>query len=223
MSSFVLNSVGIPDLSMILKGLLAGFIAAAPMGPSGVLVVGRTLNNGRRYGLLTGLGISLSDAVYIVCSSIGISFLMEMISNQQTSSLFSIIGCCLLMAFGVFTIRNNPLKKLRSPNGPKKSSLPYAFLSGFLVAIVNPMVIVIYITLFAYFHLALGELSPELKIQGYLSVFAGDVLWWLFISFLIDKLRNRFDLRGIWIINRILGGLLIVAAVVWLVLTLMRI
>jgi hypothetical protein len=35
------------------------------------------------------------------------------------------------------------------------------------------------------------------------------------LSTLINKLRNRFDLRGLWMINRVLGTILIVAAVAW--------
>ncbi len=206
---------------VILKGLAVGFLAAAPTGPSGVLVIERTLDKGRSYGLLTGFGISTSDIVYIICSSIGLSFLIDVINNQEASRVCCIIGCALLFAFGIFTVRNNPLKKLRTPQ-KKAPSLPYAYFSGFLVAIVNPMVIVIYISLFAYFHIALSELCGGIKAIGYISVACGDVLWWLFITFLIDKLRNRFDLRGIWVINRILGSLLIAAAVVWLVLTLVK-
>ena len=42
------------------------------------------------------------------------------------------------------------------------------------------------------------------------------------LSTLINKLRNRFDLRGLWMINRILGTILIVAAVAWLTMILIK-
>lgn len=212
----MMNMTGCIGPLLMLEGLLAGFVAAAPTGPSGVLVIERTLDKGRRYGFFTGLGISFSDAVYIVCSSIGLTFLMDLVNDRRTYVICSIVGCCLLMAFGIFTVRNNPLKKLRTPKADKPS-LAYASLSGFLVAIVNPMVIVIYITLFAYFHMDIGGMEPWQMSQCYLAVYAGDLLWWVFISFLIDKLRNRFDLKGIWVINRIFGSVLIVAAVTWLI------
>jgi hypothetical protein len=32
------------------------------------------------------------------------------------------------------------------------------------------------------------------------------MLWWLFITYVVNKLRKRFDVRGIWIINRVIGG-----------------
>lgn len=207
-------------LSIILKGLLIGFLAAAPTGPSGILVIESTLNRGRRHGLLTGLGVSTSDAIYIVCSSIGISFIMDFVSNPETSFLCSIVGSVLLFVFGLFTIRNNPLAKRRSPGQDSHSAR--AYLSGFMVAVVNPTVVFIYISLFAYFCLALSELTGLVKVAGYLSVFAGDVLWWLFITRFINRLRNRFDLKGIWVINRILGSILMAAALIWLVVSLVK-
>lgn len=42
-------------LELILKGLLIGIIASAPMGPVGILCIQRTLNKGRWYGLLQAL------------------------------------------------------------------------------------------------------------------------------------------------------------------------
>src|SRR3712207_9128058 len=41
-------------IDLILKGILIGIIASAPMGPVGVLCVQRTLNKGRWYGFVTG-------------------------------------------------------------------------------------------------------------------------------------------------------------------------
>lgn len=222
MTGLVLSSIIRPWITVILKGLLIGFLAAAPTGPSGVLVISRTLDKGRTYGWLTGLGVSVSDTVYIICSGIGLSFLVDLINNPSTSSTCCLIGCGLLLGFGIYTVKNNPLKKLRSPQD-SRPSLTYACFSGFLVAIVNPTVIVIYISLFAYFHLTLSELDIVYKYVGYLSVVAGDVLWWTFITFLINKIRNRFDLKGIWVINRILGTVLIAASVVWLIFTLVKI
>ena len=96
MTGLVLSSIQ-PWLAIILKGLLIGFIAAAPTGPSGVLVISRTLDKGRTYGWMTGLGVALSDTIYILCSSIGLSFLVDLINNPSTSSTCCLIGCALLL------------------------------------------------------------------------------------------------------------------------------
>ena len=56
--------VPINILDFIFKGMLIGMIASAPMGPVGVLCVQRTLNKGRWYGLVTGIGAAISDIFY---------------------------------------------------------------------------------------------------------------------------------------------------------------
>ena len=56
-------------LQFILKGLIIGIIASAPMGPVGVLTVQRTLNKGRWYGFFTGVGAAISDILYAAISS----------------------------------------------------------------------------------------------------------------------------------------------------------
>jgi threonine/homoserine/homoserine lactone efflux protein len=51
-------------IDFIFKGLVVGVVASAPMGPVGVLCVQRTLNKGRWYGFVTGIGAALSDIIY---------------------------------------------------------------------------------------------------------------------------------------------------------------
>jgi hypothetical protein len=46
---------------MILKGLIAGFVAVAPIGPMGTLCIKRSLTHGRLSGLCTGMGVAAGD------------------------------------------------------------------------------------------------------------------------------------------------------------------
>ena len=51
-------------LNFMLKGVAIGFAIAAPVGPIGVLCIRRSLAEGRRIGLATGLGAATADAAY---------------------------------------------------------------------------------------------------------------------------------------------------------------
>ena len=51
-------------LEIVVKGMIIGIVASAPMGPVGVLCIQRTLNKGRAYGFVTGTGAALSDILY---------------------------------------------------------------------------------------------------------------------------------------------------------------
>lgn len=66
-------------LELILKGLLIGIIASAPMGPVGILCIQRTLNKGRWYGFVTGVGAAASDIIYALITGLGMSFVMDFI------------------------------------------------------------------------------------------------------------------------------------------------
>ncbi|MBO4268991.1 MAG: LysE family translocator [Bacteroidaceae bacterium] len=197
-----------------LKGMAIGFLAAAPTGPSGVLVIQRTLNKGRWKGFLTGLGVSVSDAVYIVITMMCLSLVLGYLEDPMVATVVRFAGCALLLVFGVTTVRNNPLAASREVT-VKKDSLGQIMLTGFLVAIVNPLVIFFYMGLFAFFSLPVDDFSAGHKMQTFLFTLLGDICWWFTISTVINKLRNRFDLRGLWIINRVLGTILIVSAAAW--------
>ena len=199
---------------IILKGMAIGFLAAAPTGPSGVLVIQRTLNKGRWKGFLTGLGVSISDAVYIFITMMCLSLVLGYLEDPGIALVVKLAGCALLLVFGITTVRNNPLAKSKEVT-VKKESLGQYPLTGFLVAVVNPLVVFFYMGLFAFFSLPVDDFSTRLKMETYVFTLLGDVCWWFTLSFLINKLRNRFDLRGLWIINRVLGTILIVAAVSW--------
>jgi threonine/homoserine/homoserine lactone efflux protein len=199
---------------IILKGMAIGFLAAAPTGPSGVLVIQRTLNKGRWKGFLTGLGVSLSDAFYIMITMMCLSLVLGYLENPTIALVVKLVGCALLLVFGVTTVRNNPLAASKEVK-VKKDSLWQIMITGFAVAIVNPLVVFFYMGLFAFFSLPVDDFDTGLKIEAYIFTLLGDFCWWLTLSTLINKLRNRFDLRGLWMINRVLGTILIVAAVAW--------
>ena len=56
------------DLELTMRGLVAGLIIAAPVGPVNVLCIQRTLEKGWRSGLLSGLGAALADTLYDWCT-----------------------------------------------------------------------------------------------------------------------------------------------------------
>lgn len=203
-------------LELVLKGIAMGFLAAAPTGPSGVLVIQRTLDKGRLRGFLTGMGVTISDVVYIMVTMMCLSLVIGYLEDPKVSFAVKLVGCGLLLCFGISTVRNNPLAKSKDES-VRRDSLPQYTLTGLLVAIVNPLVVFIYMGLFAFFSFGADELSAGLKGILLASAVAGDVLWWFSLSFVINKLRNRFSLKGIWMINRVLGIVLIAASAVWLV------
>ena len=205
-------------LELIIKSMAVGFLSAAPTGPSGVLVIRKTMDKGRFGGFLTGLGVTMSDAIYIFVTMMCLSMVLGYLEDPQIALVVKLTGAVLLMVFGISTVRNNPLASSRVDRPVRKDTLWHNTLSGFLVAVVNPLVVFIYMGMFAFFSVPIDSFANGMKMEVMLLTVAGDVCWWLLLTFLINRLRNRFDLRGIWMINRILGTALIIVSLGWFIL-----
>ena len=196
-------------LELVIKGLIVGILASAPMGPVGVLTIQRTLNKGRWFGLVTGFGAAVSDIIYAAVSLLGMSFVMDFIENPRNMFWFKVIGGMLLMIFGIYTYLSNPTENLR-PTSQNKGSLMHNGITGFLVTFSNPLIILLFIALMARFEFVVPEHYLEQGL-GYLAIFAGAMIWWFGLTYLIDKLRSRFQVNTICLINRIIGSIVIVA------------
>ncbi|MBO5921855.1 MAG: LysE family translocator [Bacteroidaceae bacterium] len=204
-------------LEIVVKGMIIGIVASAPMGPVGVLCVQRTLNKGRAYGFVTGTGAALSDILYALLTGYGLSFIYDIISNQSTLFWLQIIGASIMFIFGLHTFRTNPMKNTRNVSR-NKSSLLQNGITGFFITLSNPTIILLFLGLFTPLNFMLPEQPFFMQCIGYLSIFGGAMLWWFFITYVVSKLRVRFDVRGIRVINRIIGVAVMLGALIGIIL-----
>ena len=59
------------------------------------------------------------------------------------------------------------------------------------------------------------------EITGYFAIAAGALTWWLGITYFVNKVRTKFNLRGIWILNRVIGSIVMLVSVAGLIYTLL--
>lgn len=204
--------IHIDILNFISKGMLIGLIASAPMGPVGVLCVQRTLNKGRWYGFITGIGAALSDMIYAAITGYGMSYVMDVLSNQQTRMYLQIVGSIMLLAFGIYTYKSDPTKKIhRSGNG--KGTLFHNGMTAFLVTFSNPLIIFLFVACFAQFAFVMPD-HPFEMLVGFASIVFGALLWWFGLTWLIDKIRGKFDDNGIRLINQVIGSIVVLCSII---------
>ena len=201
-------------LDFIFKGMLIGIIASAPMGPVGVLCVQRTLNKGRWYGFVTGCGAAVSDIIYAGITGLGMSFVVDFVDDDQHRFYLQIIGSLMLLAFGWFTYRTDPTKNMHM-SGKNKGTLTHNAITAFFVTLSNPLIIFLFIALYAQFAFVLPN-HPFEMIVGFLSIVGGALLWWWGLTWLVDKIRTKFDENGIRIINQAIGVAVIIGSVIML-------
>ena len=197
---------------LVFKGMLIGMIASAPMGPVGILCVQRTLNKGRWYGMVTGIGAAVSDILYAGITGFGMAFVMDFINNDQNKFYLQIIGSVVLLAFGIFTWRTDPTKNMHQ-SGLQRGSLWYNMWTAFLVTFSNPLIVFLFMGLFAQFAFVIPE-HPFEMLVGFASIVGGALLWWYGLTWLVDKIRSIFQDDGIRIINQIIGVVVIIFSVI---------
>ena len=208
----------VSTLDLIIKGLLIGVVASAPMGPVGVLCIQRTLNKGRWYGFVTGVGAAFSDIIYALVTGFGMSFVIDFIQNKDTLFYVQMGGSAMLVLFGLYMFRCDPAQSIR-PTSHKKGTLAHNLVTGFLVTFSNPLIIFLFVALFARFAFVVPEHVVPQSL-GYLSIFAGAMAWWFALTAGVNKVRGRFDVKGLRFINRLVGSVVVIAGIVGFVVTL---
>ena len=201
-------------VDLVLKGMLIGMVASAPMGPVGVLCVQRTLNKGRWYGFVTGVGAVVSDIIYAGITGFGMAFVMDFINNDRNKFYLQIIGSLMLLVFGIYTWRSDPMKNLHQ-SGKQRGTLWYNTWTAFLVTFSNPLIVFLFLAMYAQFAFVLPN-HPFEMLVGFASIVGGALLWWWGLTWLVDKIRAKFDENGIRIINQVIGVAVIIGSVIML-------
>lgn len=181
------------------------------MGPIGMLIIQRTLSKGRWPAFFTGIGAALSDLLYCLLAGFGLSFITDIIERHQFA--LQVFGSIVLAAFGLFLFRKNPTRTLKTAEVDSRSYWS-DFISGFFLTVSNPLILFFIIGLFARFNFILPEFLIFHYIWAYLMIFGGAMIWWYLVTFLVSKLRSRFNVRSLWLVNRIVGTVLMVMALV---------
>lgn len=202
-------------IDLAIKGIIIGILASAPMGPVGVLCVQRTMKKGRWYGFVTGVGAAFSDIIYAMITGLGMSFVMDLITSHENKFYLQVIGGIILLIFGIWCFRSDPTKNIHASN-KNKGTLLQNGITGFLITISNPLIVFLFMACFAQFAFVVPSHPLEMSF-GFLCIFTGAVLWWWGLTWLIDKVREKFSNDGIIIINRIIGGVVSAVSIIMLI------
>lgn len=203
-------------LYTILRALVVGVVISAPMGPVGVLCIQRTLNRGRWAGFYTGVGAAISDLFYCLITCFGLSLIEDFLTTNK--DIIQLIGSIVLVVFGIYLWRKKPLP----PKDRKNSKLPTGtsprtdILTGFGFTVSNPLIIFLIIGVFARLNFLDAGMIWYHYVGGFIFIAVGALLWWWFITWGVNKLRAHFNLRSMWLINRITGTIILIFATVGL-------
>jgi threonine/homoserine/homoserine lactone efflux protein len=201
-------------LELFYTGMIVGVLVSSPMGPIGMLCIQRTLAKGRWSGFVSGVGAAFSDLIYAAAISLFLGLVVNFVEAHQGP--LQIFGSIVIALFGYYIFRNNPVKSLQR-NQEQKQTLVQDFVTAFLLTFSNVLIVFLYIGLYTRFGFVLPEHSIQMTIVGLVGVFAGAILWWFFITFIVSLFRRWFNIRGLKVMNRIVGSVIILLAVIGLI------
>ena len=190
---------------LLYKGFIIGICISAPVGPIGVLCIQRTLHNGPKHGIATGLGATTSDLVYALAAILGIGYVIEFIRSHEL--LIQLTGSAVILLFGIYIFNCNPAKQL-SKSIEKKGNYLQDFFTSFGVTFTNPLIVFILIALFARFQFVPPELTVYYIAICVASILTGAFSWWLTLTSIVNLFRSKFGERGLWFVNKITGSVI---------------
>ena len=185
-------------------------MGAISPGPSLVVVLRNTISGGRTHGVMTGLGHGIGLGIYAFIAVMGLSSLL--LANKQIFNLIQWAGVLFLiwLAFNMITYSPSGISNKYEGNWRR------GFLEGFMIAFLNPKILVFMAAVFSQF------INPDINNSGrfIMAIIAGviDTIWYVLVAAvlagtpIINKLRENAGLieRSIGIVILILALFLIV-------------
>jgi threonine/homoserine/homoserine lactone efflux protein len=200
------------DATLFVRGLVLGFTIAAAVGPISLLVIRRTLAEGRLIGLVSGMGVATADATYGAIAAFGLTAISDLLIDGRRA--LGIVGGVFLLWLAWRTFRSVPVEAAADVEG-RRRGLPGAYLSTLGLTLTNPMTILSFAALFVGLGVTGGDLGGATLLT--LGVLAGSALWWVVLTAVVGEVRGRLTTTGLRRVN-IASGLLIgafaVAAIV---------
>ena len=149
--------------------ILASLVLLLTPGPAVLYIIARSVNQGRRAGVASVLGIELGNGVQVLAATLGLSALL--LTSALAFSLVKYAGAAYLIYLGV--------RKLLTPAAQAGAAEPAknlqrTFLQGIMVAVLNPKTALFFLAFLPQFvDSAKGSVSLQFLILGLIFVALG--------------------------------------------------
>lgn len=203
------------DLVLLIKGAVAGFVIAAPIGPVGFLCIQRTLSRGMAMGLAAGFGGAAADTIFGAVAAFGLTFIADFLIRHDTWMRLG--GGVLLLILGI----HGCLKRhtAMAPAPPSVRGAAGDSVSAFILTVTNPMTILTFSPVFLAVGAVVAQDDRPAAWTLILGVFVGSCVWWVILCALAELFRRKINSARIVIIHRISAGFILLFGVIVLLST----
>ena len=181
-------------------------IGAMSPGPSLAVVIRNNINYNRFAGIMTSVGHGIGIGVYATLAVLGLGFILQ--TNQTLYFLIQIMGLIFLFFLGLLFIFQ---KKSKEKNNEDQNQLN-SFLQGFLIAIINPKILIWFTAIYSQFISI--EASIVFNLILILTASIIDALWYILVSIAISGYGTKnFLIDKKKMIQKITGSILLIIAI----------
>lgn len=199
---------------MYVEIFLIGVLAALSPGPDFVVVMKNSLGIGRKYGVVTAMGVACALIVHITYTVLGFTIILE--KMPVVFHIIKLVRAAYLLWLGWQGIRSKAQSQNLIDLGVEKlvrPSMRQGFLEGFLCNVLNPKSALFFLSVFSQF---IGHNTPS----WVRWIYGGEIilavgLWFILLAVLISNqyFRTMYQRYMHWF-DRGLGAILITFAVV---------
>ena len=201
------------DIESLLGMSFICAMGAISPGPSLAVVLRNTISGGRMQGIMTGVGHGLGFGIYAFIAVMSLSSVL--LANEHLFNLLQVLGALVLiwLAFKLIANKHPDLSVKYEESGYR------GFFEGFMIAFLNPKILVFLVAVFSQF------LNTDINNSDrfFMAIIAGaiDTMWYVFVAAvlagttIVDKLRENAV-----IIDRLVGMVLFMLSILLVVKTL---
>jgi len=191
--------------SLLWMSFICAMGAISP-GPSLVVVLRNTISGGRTRGVMTAIGHGIGFSIYAFVAVMGLSSVL--LANEQIFYLLQSAGALFLiwLAFSMITRKNSVSSEKYEQSAYK------GFLEGFMIAFLNPKILVFLVAIFSQF------INSDITDYGrfIMAIIAGiiDTIWYVLVA--ITLADTKFiDSLGVNVvfIDRFTGTILFILGI----------
>ncbi|MGK7914743.1 MAG: LysE family translocator [Prochloraceae cyanobacterium] len=167
-------------INEFIQAAILGISVAAPIGMNGLIVINKSLSQGRRAGLTAGAGAATMHGVWTILAIVGAEWLSGLLDGN--AFVFKAVAALIMVFLAIKTATSKPTNLEKNRND-RQTSMWSCYSLTLSLSICNPLSILPFIG-FAASSGAIPK-SVVVEIIEVLGVFSGSMSWWFILSFVV--------------------------------------
>jgi len=191
---------------MLIEKVLLGITLSAPIGPVSLEMIKRGLNKGFLDAFIVRLGGAIGNTLCLIGAYFGLSLVLH---SETTMAICCLAGSLVLIYLGMKSFLDKRRHQLTISQDPPSYTVLNGLATGFVLSIANPIGIIFWLSIFAATLDRTQGAQNWLGLLENFAVIGGVLLWWFFLSCMLEMGKRFFNHKFIKIITTLAGGLLI--------------